>query len=162
MTFYLGTKAVLATPMNRLTYNLYRGWDLPDDENPLDAGYLIEDNAGAANHPEHKGFIQWLPAAEFERTYRSSGSFSFGHAVELLKTGHKVARSGWNGKGMWLVLIEPGVPKRRDPLAQEGHVMMPGTIKDLPWIGMKTADDCFVPWLASQTDVLAEDWCLVD
>lgn len=49
---------------------------------------------------------------------------NFGQAIEALKEGKKVARKGWNGKGMWLVLV-PG-------------------------------------WVASQTDMLADDWALVD
>ena len=72
---------------------------------------------------------------------------NFGKALELLKQGKKVARKGWNGKMMWLILLEPdlvGETFERYPL--------------VPYIAMKTADDKIVPWLASQTDVLAEDW----
>lgn len=71
---------------------------------------------------------------------------NFGEAIEALKAGERVWREGWNGKGMWLVLV-PGTANLQD-----------GTYPHLPWIGMKTADNKFVPWLASQTDVLAEDW----
>lgn len=84
---------------------------------------------------------------------------SFGDAVKALKAGKKVSRSGWNGKGMWLALIPQdqwglgwGIP------FDDGHVDAPAK---LPWIGMKTADNRFVPWLASQTDVLADDWGVV-
>lgn len=66
----------------------------------------------------------------------------FGAALELLKTGFRIYREGWNGKGMWLALQKP-----------DAHSKM-----SLPYIYMKTADDKLVPWLASQTDVLAEDW----
>lgn len=76
----------------------------------------------------------------------------FGEALKVLRTGARVARAGWNGKGMWLVLVRPsGYP----PLEARGEWADP---KPLPWIGMKTADHGFVPWLASQTDILAEDW----
>jgi hypothetical protein len=71
----------------------------------------------------------------------------FGWAVAQLKVGHKVCRAGWNGKGMWLELISAG----------DYEVTAMG-FSLLPWIGMKTADDKFVPWLASHTDVLTEDW----
>ena len=67
---------------------------------------------------------------------------NFGDAISLLKQGERVARQGWNGKGMWLKLQVP-----------DAHSKM-----SLPYIYMKTADDKLVPWLASQTDVLAEDW----
>jgi len=66
----------------------------------------------------------------------------FGEAIESLEDGNKVARSGWNGKGMWLALQVP------DEFSK----------MSLPYIYMKTADDHLVPWLASQTDVLAKDW----
>jgi hypothetical protein len=75
---------------------------------------------------------------------------SFGIALGLLKAGSKVQRTGWNGKGMYLELIPAN-----------GWTRLFGNttdFKNLPWIGMKTADDMFVPWLASQTDILAEDW----
>lgn len=75
---------------------------------------------------------------------------SFGEALESLKNGKKVARQGWNGKGMWLTLVPACNYNPSDT-----HSL--GLVK-LPWIGMKTADKKFVPWLASQTDVLAEDW----
>ena len=84
----------------------------------------------------------------------------FGWALIKLKEGKKVSRSGWNGKGMWLVLQKgypEGVPCNKNSAEaygkQEGEI-----IKVLPYIVMKTVDNFFVPWLASQTDVLAEDW----
>lgn len=67
---------------------------------------------------------------------------NFGQALELLKAGHRVARSGWNGKGMWIALQVP-----------DAHSKM-----SLPYIYMFTADGNLVPWLASQTDVLSDDW----
>jgi len=71
---------------------------------------------------------------------------NFGQAIEKLKEGKKVARKGWNGKGMW---IRIQVPTEKSKMT-------------LPYIYMKTADDNLVPWLASQTDILAEDWKIVN
>jgi hypothetical protein len=71
---------------------------------------------------------------------------NFGQAIEKLKEGKKVARKGWNGKGMW---IKIQVPTEKSKMT-------------LPYIYMKTADDNLVPWLASQTDILAEDWKIVN
>ena len=92
-------------------------------------------------------------------------TFDFGTAVEALKQGARVAREGWNGKGMFLSLV-----KGRDT---DYHVNSEvfGTGNDgnsqdqlpiLDAIYMKTADNKLVPWLASQTDVLAEDWQIVE
>jgi len=72
----------------------------------------------------------------------------------MLKLGKRVARSGWNGKGMWLKLVPADLA---DKIAFEY-----AALNALPWIGMKTADEKFVPWLASQTDVLAEDWMVIE
>lgn len=74
---------------------------------------------------------------------------NIGAAVELLKSGKRVSRAGWNGKGMHLELI---------PSASCGVVTTEGPCQPLPWVAMKTADGRFVPWLCSQTDLLAEDW----
>lgn len=99
----------------------------------------------------------------------------FGQALGALKSGRRVAREGWNGRGMWLVLVRsftaldvatPPPPTGADPYWAM-HLVGPRpedfAVKRLaPWIGMKTADGCFVPWLASQTDLLAEDWVVLE
>ena len=85
---------------------------------------------------------------------------TFGEALEALKSGNKVARSGWNGKGMFVFLV-PGSRFKvsRPPLL---GIYPEGTeIQYHAHIDMKTADGQVVPWLASQTDVLAEDWVVV-
>jgi hypothetical protein len=85
---------------------------------------------------------------------------TFGGAIEALKNGEKVARSGWNGKGMFLFLVKGSTFKvNRPPLL---GIYEEGTeINYCPHIDMKTADGSIVPWLASQTDVLAEDWTII-
>jgi len=77
--------------------------------------------------------------------------FCFGTALGLLKSGCKVARDGWNGKGMFLIHM----PARNIPLANDEVVSV------LPHILMKTVQGSYVPWLASQTDLLSTDWRLV-
>lgn len=86
---------------------------------------------------------------------------NFGQALEGLKINQKVCRQGWNGKGMWLGLIhgEGYQVNGNHPFNDLGGGKY---YQLLPWIGMKTADDKFVPWLASQTDILAEDWMVVE
>ena len=105
MQLHIGTKQVTATPMTRLAYNEYRGWTLPADENGADDGYLVEYlDGGTPNHPGHAGYISWSPKAQFDAAYRPTTGMSFGLAIEALKAGKRVARAGWNGKGMWLSL----------------------------------------------------------
>lgn len=81
----------------------------------------------------------------------------FGFAIHALKQGHRVARAGWNGKGMWLAYVGED-----DYAVHDSGDYMPPNFSGrlLPWIGMQTAQGDFVPWLASQTDVLAEDWAI--
>ena len=85
----------------------------------------------------------------------------FGQALDALVAGKQVARAGWNGKNMYLYLV-PGSTFRvdREPLNR----MLPGgaTVEYRPHIDMRTAQGDFVPWVASQTDLLANDWCVVD
>lgn len=151
MQLHIGTKQVTATPMTRQAYNEYRGWTLPADENGADEGYLVEYlDGGAPNHPKHAGYISWSPKAQFDTAYRPTTGISFGLAIEALKLGKRVARAGWNGKGMWLDYCKP----------------MPDC--DLPYIRLSypVCSEAYpkgarVPWLASQTDMLADDWRLL-
>ena len=85
---------------------------------------------------------------------------TFGEAVEALKEGYKVARFGWNGKGMFLFLVKGSTfTVDREPLRS---IMGVGTqVQYHAHIDMKTAQGYVVPWLASQVDILSEDWILV-
>lgn len=85
---------------------------------------------------------------------------TFSKALEALKEGKKVAREGWNGKGMFVFLVPGSVFKvNRPPLL---GIYSEGTeINYHAHIDMKTADNNIVPWLASQTDILAEDWVIL-
>lgn len=86
--------------------------------------------------------------------------FDFSTALTHLKNGRKVARAGWNGKGMFLFLVPGSLFKvNRPPLL---GIYEEGTeIEYHAHIDMKTAQGYVVPWLASQTDLLADDWILV-
>ena len=89
---------------------------------------------------------------------------SLGWAIDRLKQGAKVARSGWNGKGMWISMTEGKTldldihdiwtQNVKDIAVENG-----GTVELLPYLVMKTADKKLqIGWLASQSDLLAEDW----
>lgn len=94
---------------------------------------------------------------------------TFGEAVERLKRGDRIARLGWNGKGMWLSLSGPleGRQITADKFwsANNAHYAArqpDGAANVLPCITMKTADgSILMGWLASQTDILSEDWVVV-
>ena len=72
MKQYTGTKVVNAEPMTRQEYNDLRGWQVPNDENPLDEGYLVEDAAAAPNTTTHNGYVSWSPKDMFEKSYLPS------------------------------------------------------------------------------------------
>jgi len=82
---------------------------------------------------------------------------NFSDALRLLKAGKRVARSGWNGKDMFIFLVNGSTfTVNREPLLS---IMGEGTeVRYHAHVDMKTADGQVVPWLCSQTDMLAEDW----
>lgn len=89
--------------------------------------------------------------------------FGFGEALKQLKLGEKVARCGWNGKGMFLTLQRGSTVKGED-MRNENAKKFYGEneVRISSHIDMKSADDTYVVgWLASQTDMLAEDWFVV-
>lgn len=115
------------------------------------------------------GYTSWCPKDVFEasNTEAEHGCMTFGAAIEALRRGQRVARQGWNGKGMWLAL---SCGETRDVPAQgfwSPHNRAyaeanGGSAKVLPSITMKTATgEILMGWLASQTDMLAIDWTVV-
>lgn len=138
---YIGTKIVLA-------------WATDGKDGAPGYGVKYED-----------GYTSWSPKAQFEAAYRDiegpTQALTFGDALHMLKLGKRVARSGWNGKGMFLFLVQGSTFQvNRPPLL---GIYPEGTsVNYCPHIDMKTADDKVVPWLASQTDVIAEDWVVLE
>lgn len=156
-TNYIGTKCVNGFPMNKETYCKLRGWDVPADEDLLEVGYLVEYPDSKSNHPQFRGYISWSPKAAFEAAYRDvEKGCTFGHAVELLKSGFKLARKGWNGKGMYISYVDP-----KEWNSSELERPWDEDLKPRPWIGIKTVDNEYMPWVPSQSDVLAEDWVIL-
>jgi len=161
MKRYTGTKLINAKPMTRLEYNQFRGWELPIDENGSDEGFLVEYvDGGKANTAEYVGYVSWSPKDVFERAYRPTQGMTFGDAVEALKTGQKVARAGWNGKGMFLFLVPGSTFKvNRAPLL---GIYPEGTeINYCPHVDLKGVDGSVSTWNPTCNDVLAEDWEIV-
>ena len=95
---------------------------------------------------------------------------NFGEAIQEAKAGRKIQRQGWNGKGMWIVLMpalslppfnsqEPGA-KVNDRTAK--HIGIGTPLDSQPYFAMWTAQRKWQPgWLASQADMLAEDWTII-
>lgn len=84
---------------------------------------------------------------------------NFGQAIEALKEGKRVSRSGWNGKGMFLFLVNgSNLIVNREPLLS---IMGEVEVTYRPHIDMKDAEGKVVPWIASQTDMISDDWGIV-
>lgn len=168
MKQYIGFKRIKADPMTKLTYNILRGWKQPQDEEPAEKGYLVEYlDGGKPNHPDYDNYISWSPKEIFEDAYRESGGIPFSVALEFMKKGYKVARKGWNGKGMWIALGKGSTihadnfwnPHTR--AFAKTQLCEEATVDD--YIIMKTAGNTIcMGWLASQADMLAEDWEIVE
>ena len=172
MKMFIGTKLVRMKPMTRGEYNFFRGWGMPPGENPEDAGYLVEYiDGGTRNTMGYAGYVSWSPKDVADRNYRPINGLTFGLAIEAAKMGKKIARRGWNGKGMWVALMpalnlppfscqEPG-PRVNDRTAK--HIGPDTPLNSQPYFAMWTALGQWQPgWLASQADMLAEDWEVVE
>jgi len=157
---YIGVKLLKAKSMTRLVYNTYRGWKMPNDENPDDDGYLVV-------YPD--GYESWSPKPQFEEAYREMylGSMNFGLAVEAMKKGLFVSRHGWNGKDMFIYFVKGTIVDIEDlrgacAKAVEASSNTAPVQSICGHIDMKAADGSIVVgWLASQTDILADDYFVV-
>ena len=155
MNKYIGTKMIEAEEMNRGDYNKYRGWIIPEDENPTDEGYLVKYS---------DGYESWSPKKQFEEAYRDCMGMNFGIALELMKKGCKVAREDWNSKGMFAVYQKgypDGIPCNRQ--TAEAWGMKEGELfKCNPYLQIRQADGSHSMWVPSVDDMLAEDWVIVE
>ncbi|OFA33294.1 hypothetical protein BAE46_00870 [Glaciecola punicea] len=160
MELFTGTKLVKARTMNRGQYNTYRGWDIPKDENPNDEGYLVEYiNTGKSNHPNHEGYVSWSPLDVFNEAYNNiSTGIPFGSALELLEQGSKLARSGWNGKNMFVYHVPAATYPTKTQVAKTEF----GLHVDYgAYLAIKTVQGVVNTWVPSISDILAKDWVVI-
>lgn len=159
MQKYIGTKMIQAEPAYR--YWMEDGEKVivaHDDEKPdkvkdataCDDGYKVV-------YPD--GYVSWSPKEVFEEAYHLTDGMNFGLAIEAAKNGERVARKGWNGKDMYVFLAyEADFVTDADISAFD---QLDVEVADM--LIMKTAQNTFQPgWLASQADMLADDWCIVE
>ena len=142
---YLGVKEVFATPMTAQAAGEIL--NRPIDTTNADAegnGYLVT---------YKDGYRSWSPKAQFEEANRPATGMTFGMAIEAMRKGHKVARKGWNGRGIFIELQVP-----------DEHSKMTHPYIFIDTTGLQTdnpdAPKNRVPWLASQTDMLSDDWAV--
>ena len=166
MKKYIGTKIIEAKPGTMAEAQALK------DNIPLEVQYRIFEKAGTVDKDGYivkypDGYISWSPKDVFESAYRACESMTFGLAIEAMKKGYNVARRGWNGKGMF-TYIQDGARCDTENLrcsamrdyCKNRAIMH---VKINPHIDMKAADGSIVVgWIASQSDMLAEDWYIVE
>ena len=150
METYIGTKIVQAEPAVNVGGKIITGpvVQVKDLDATVREGYKVV-------YPD--GYESWSPKEVFEEAYRPTNGLNFGLALEAAKKGKRIARAGWNGKGQW---VELG--KNICYLPPEGF-FGPAAHED---IGSQALVFCGtrgrqVGWLASQSDMLAEDWMVI-
>jgi hypothetical protein len=149
MEKYIGVKIIQAEPITRGEYNKFKGWTIPPDENPDDDGYMVKYS---------DDYISWSPKDVFEEAYRKTDGMTFGLAVEALKKGFKVCRKGWNGKGQFIELAtNVSYITPNGDICNVNHEQMGN--KAIAFVGTSGVQ---LGWLASQADMLSEDWQIVD
>ena len=160
MKQFIGAKMVHAEPAFRITcgagkYEYASLGDVAPAGSKVEEGYRVQ---------YEDGYLSWSPKAVFEAAYRETTGMSFGLAIEAAKMGKKIARAGWNGKGMWVIYrtgYPDGIPCNKNTADSMG--IPEGTVvKIRPYLQMKCADDTYQMWLASQSDILADDWYIVE
>ncbi len=137
-----------------------RTWNEPD-RSRSEEGYKCD-------YPD--GYSGWCPKAAFEKVSRPIDNMTFGMAIEAMKQGKKVARAGWNGKGMYLWLKPATTIKAewcKDEMLKGLVEANGGEILGLGTICMYTHDSTgrkaiLTGWLASQSDMLYDDWVIVE
>ena len=133
MNKYIGVKIIKAEKLNK------------DGED----GYKV-----VYPQPDGSEYTSWSPKEVFEEAYRPTNGLTFGLAIEALKKGCRVARKGWNGKGIFIELQEPTeLSKMTHPYIYIDTTGLQSNNPDAP--------RSLVPWLASQTDILSEDWQII-
>ena len=162
MKRYIGTKLINAKPMTRQAYNDFRGWTLPADENGADDGYLVEYvDGGKGNTDHYAGYVSWSPADVFDRAYRPCEGMTFGQAIEAMRVGQKVARAGWNGKGMFAYYV----PANSYPVqtgAAKSHFGEGAMVPYNAYMAIKNVNETVSTWVPSVNDVLSDDWSIVE
>lgn len=156
MKRYIGTKIIEASPAIRKGGKVYDANEIiPRSMEPVEEGYKVRYS---------DGYESFSPKDVFEEAYRLIDGMNFGLAIEAAKQGKKITRRGWNGKGMWVICrsgYPDGIPCNKNTADAVG--IPEGTLfKVRPYLQMKCVDDTFQMWLASQSDILAEDWEIVE
>lgn len=144
---YIGTKLIEAEPAKR--GECYKGHNMLSAEEAARDGYRVLYS---------DGYVSWSPKDTFEESYRPTDGMSFGLAIEAAKKGKKIQRAGWNGKNQYVELA-----------TRIGYMNVDGVYMNVEHEAIGNKAFAFVGtsgvqlgWLASQADMLADDWRIVE
>lgn len=157
MKQYVGTKVVCAEPtwrvqeMGKEPVVMPKGCGLPCYEK----GTIIREGYKVVYED---GYESWSPKDVFEKAYRAVDGLSFGLAIEAAKKGRRIARAGWNGKNQYVELAEAICYKNASGEVVNAQHDAIGN-RALAFVGTSGVQ---MGWLASQADMLADDWRIVD
>lgn len=152
MKQYIGSKVVQAELMCQSAWYAENNWAIPPWEGWDGEGYKVR---------YEDGYESWSPKEAFEAAYRRTDGMSFGLALEAAKKGFRIARQGWNGKDQY---VELGTDFQYTCTASD----IPRSVgvqhtdigsKALVFVGTRGRQ---VGWLASQADMLADDWRILE
>ena len=149
MRKYIGTKIIQAVPAVRIDGVIYT-YDEPIPR------AMNRENGYKVIYPD--GYVSFSPKDVFEEAYRPTDDMSFGLAIEAAKRGHKIARRGWNGKNQYIELahsISYVSPDLR--VINCNHDSIGNKV--FAFVGTSGVQ---MGWLATQSDMLADDWCIVE
>ena len=154
MKQYIGTKLIEAEPAYRCTDGSGKVVITPHPEEAFPNYPSIEDGY-RVRYPD--GYESWSPKAVFEEAYRPTTGMSFGLAIEAAKKGHRISRAGWNGKGQYVEIAT-----RISYVGPDGEIVNAehdaiGN-RAVAFVGTSGVQ---MGWLASQADMLADDWTIV-
>ena len=158
MKQYIGTKIIQAEPANRFWFENGEKMVVPDSEDTPNR--VREATAGEKGYKvvyPPDGYESWSPKDVFEAAYRATDGMSFGLAIEAAKMGKRIARAGWNGKNQYVELASCISYKNgAGEIVNVGHDAIGN--KALAFVGTSGVQ---MGWLASQADMLADDWKIV-
>lgn len=150
MKRYIGTKIIEAEPAYKVDGKTVQPTDWPVPEgSKAEEGYAVR-------YPD--GYMSWSPKEVFEEAYRQTDTMPFGLAIEAVKKGKRISRAGWNGKGQYVELATGiGYVGADGKTVNAEHAAIGN--KALAFVGTSGVQ---MGWLASQADMLAEDWQIVE
>lgn len=155
MKKYIGTKLIEAEPAFRCMDG-NGNTVITRDPHEAFPNYPSVEDGYRVRYPD--GYVSWSPKEVFEEAYRPTDGLSFGLAIEAAKRGLKIARRGWNGKGQYVELATCiSYANPRGEIVNSEHEAIGN--RALAFVGTSGVQ---MGWLASQADMLADDWMIVE